>query len=156
MQIIDDRCLVLVSQCTPKLQQWKSHNITQNTFICQGRTEFVANKGTWLWYASCASCQVMTLSIKPNIQAHKYSSDENKNSGGPKTLWPLNVWYDGFSSQHRMWQGRKVIPMKFFTFIIILRGYSLSHDQVVLDIWQRCWLRVLKVDESTSRPNIQP
>ena len=30
----------------------------------------------------------------------------------------------------------------------IVKGYSSSHDQVVLDIRQRCWLRMVKVDES--------
>ena len=30
----------------------------------------------------------------------------------------------------------------------ILKGYSSSHDQVVLDIRQRCWLIMVKVDES--------
>ena len=29
-----------------------------------------------------------------------------------------------------------------------LKGYSLSHDQVALDNRQRCWPKVLKVDES--------
>ena len=31
----------------------------------------------------------------------------------------------------------------------MLKGYSSSHDQVVLDIRQRCRLRMVKVDESS-------
>ena len=37
----------------------------------------------------------------------------------------------------------------------LLKGYSLSHDQVALDIWQRCRSKVLKLDKSkTLAPSV--
>ena len=45
---------------------------------------------------------------------------------------------------------------KIVLFSFQLKGYSLSHDQLALDMRLRCWLRVLKVEESKMSQLVHP
>ena len=64
------------------------------------------------------------------------------NKGQPLKTSGLNLQLDFFSQgQQSMLSGYEL------DLSIILKGYSVCHDQVALDIRQRCWPWVLNIDE---------